>query len=167
MSSITLFEATVPVFIRGMTNLSAVLAKGQAFADEQKLEHSKLVNGKLIADMGDLTFQIQRVSDCCKFAAVRIGSVPSVSMADDEKTFEDLQARLTKTIDFLKTVDPSTMAGKEDTEITIKTKAGDRVFSARDYVFQFALPNFFFHITTAYAVLRAQGAPVGKWDYLG
>ena len=117
--------------------------------------------------MASLPFQIQRVSDACKFAVVHVAGVESVAMPDDETTFEELQARIQKTIDFLKTVPEDSMDGKEEKEVVLKTKLSEWRFTAKTFLLGFALPNFYFHITTAYNILRHHGVPLGKLDYLG
>lgn len=119
--------------------------------------------------MASLPFQIQRVSDAAKGAAARVAGVEVVAMPDNETTFEELQARIQKTIDLLKTVSEDSMDGKEDKEIVVKLGNGKLMFTgaAKDYILKFVLPNFYFHITTAYNILRHNGVPIGKWDFLG
>ncbi|MGN7292059.1 DUF1993 domain-containing protein [Rhizobium sp. SAFR-030] len=165
--SVTLYEVSVPVFIRGLGNLSAILEKGRAFAKESGLADSDLLEARLFPDMGNLIAQIQRASDTAKFAPVRVGEVENQSMQDDEQSFDDLQARIAKTIAFLKAVPAASMDGRDDAIVEVKSGGGVRTFTARDYVLGFAIPNFFFHVTTAYALLRHKGVPVGKMDYLG
>ena len=116
--------------------------------------------------MASLPFQIQRASDASKGAAVRVAGVEPVAMPDDETTFEELQARIQKTIDFLKTVPEDSMDGKEEKEVVIKRGESEWRFTAKTYLLEFALPNFYFHITTAYNILRHNGVPLGKLDYL-
>lgn len=117
--------------------------------------------------MAPLPFQITRASDHAKNAAARVAGVEVVAMPDDEVTFQELQARIRKTIDFLKTVPPDSMDGKEEVEIVLKLKAGELRWTAKSYLLEFALPNFYFHLTTAYDILRHSGVPVGKVDYIG
>jgi hypothetical protein len=114
-----------------------------------------------------LTGQIQRASDSAKFVPVRVGGVENVPFSDDEVTFADLHARIEKTVAFLKDVVPASMADREDIEVVLKTRSGETTFNGKSYVLGFALPNFYFHVTTAYAILRHKGVPVGKMDYLG
>ena len=164
---ISLYEISVPPFIRGLNNLSAILKKGEAYADEKGIPHEELLQAKLFEDMFPLTYQIQRASDASKGAAVRVADVEPVSMEDNETTFADLQARIQKTIDLLKGVKETSMDGKEESEVVLKTGAGAFKFTSTSYLLTFALPNFYFHVTTAYAILRHKGVPVGKMDYLG
>ncbi|MBA2934054.1 DUF1993 domain-containing protein [Sphingomonas sp. CGMCC 1.13654] len=164
--SLSLYDASVPVFIRGFSSLSAILDKGRAFADEGGLPHAELLEARLFDDMAPLTAQIQRCSDTAKGTAVRVGNVANVAMEDKEASFDDLQARIVRTVDFLKGVPANCMDGREEAQIALPPK-GEIVLSGRDYVLGFALPNFFFHVTTAYALLRMKGVPIGKRDYLG
>jgi hypothetical protein len=164
---LSLYDISVPVFIRVLGNLSEVLKKGEAFADEKGIPHAQLLEARLIEDMLPLTGQIQRASDSAKFVPVRVGQVENVSMADDEVTFADLYARIDKTVAFLKAVDPTSMDGREEAEVVVKTRNGSTTFTGSNYLLGFAVPNFYFHVTTAYAILRHKGVPVGKLDYIG
>jgi hypothetical protein len=165
--TLSLYDVSVPVFIRALGNLSAILEKGRVFADENGLPHAELLEARLIEDMAPLTRQIQSASDTAKFTAVRVGQVDTLVMADDETSFDDLQARIAKTIAFLQTVPADSMDGREAAEVLLVTPRGDVPFTGQSYVLGFALPNFFFHVTTAYALLRYKGVPVGKLDFLG
>ena len=133
----------------------------------RKFPHAQLLEARLIEDMAALPFHIQRVSDISKNAAARISGTEGVPMSDDETTFEQLQARIQKTIDYLNTVSEDSINGKEDQEILLKTGVGEYRFTALSYLLAFSLPNFYFHVTTAYDLLRHKGVPIGKWDYLG
>jgi hypothetical protein len=150
---VSLYEVSIPVFIGSLTNLSAVLKKGEAYADEKGIPHAKLLEARLVGDMAALPYQIQRASDTSKGAAVRVAGIENVAMADNETTFEELQARIHKTVEFLKTVEPTSMDGKEESQVYMKTQAGDLKFTAKTYMLHFAVPNFFFHVTTAYGIL--------------
>jgi hypothetical protein len=165
--SLTLYDISVPVFLRALSNLDEILKKGEAFADEKGIPHAELLQARLIEDMLPLTGQVQRASDSAKFVPVRVGGVDNLPMADEEASFADLHARIRKTADFLRQVDPEVMADKEQVEVVIKTRAGSTTFSGRSYVLNFALPNFYFHVTTAYAILRHKGVPIGKMDFIG
>ena len=163
----TIYDASVPVMIRALTNLSKILDKAAAQAKAEGKPLSSLIEGKLAEDMRPLPFQIQSASDAAKFTATRLGGIEAPKMEDTETTFPELSARLAKTIDFLKSVKPEQLAGGEDREVVLKFPNGEMKFSGRDYLANFALPNFFFHITTAYAILRHKGAAIGKMDFLG
>jgi hypothetical protein len=117
--------------------------------------------------MHPLTAQIQRASDSAKGLAVRIGGVENAAFADEEQTLADLKARIAKTIAFLKATPREGFDGKEEAQVELPTPNRTLLFSGRDYVLGFALPNFFFHVTTAYALLRQAGVPIGKMDFLG
>ena len=164
---LSLYDVSVPVFIRALENMDAFLAKGADWFAEQGRPESELTTARLIADMAPLTGQIQRASDSAKGVAVRVGGVDNVSMADEEVTIADLRARIAKTIDFLKATPREGFDGKDDARIEVKTPNRTMIFTGRDYVLGFVIPNFFFHVTTAYALLRKEGVPVGKMDYLG
>ena len=162
--TLALYDITIPPFIHGLKSLSAILEKGRLHSSA---DEASLLESRLIADMGGLIFQIQRISDTAKGTAVRVGKVESVAMEDNETTFAELQARIAKTIEFLETVDPKSMDGMEDGEVIMKRGGGERKFSGKEYVFKYAIPNFYFHLCMAYAILRKEGVPVGKLDYLG
>ncbi|MEN3746286.1 DUF1993 domain-containing protein [Sphingomonas sp. HF-S3] len=162
-----LYDLTIPVFLRGFDAMSTLLEKGRAHADDCGIPHERLLEARLYEDMGPLTSQVQRASDAAKFAAVRLGQIENVAMPDEEKSFDELQARIARTVEFLKSVEPAAMNGREDADVELKTPKKSFTFKGRAYALQFALPNFYFHLTTAYAILRMKGVPVGKMDYLG
>jgi hypothetical protein len=164
---LSLYDVSVPLFIRYLGNLSALLDKGRAHADANGLAHADLLEARLFEDMHPLTAQIQRASDGAKFTAMRVGQVEAPVMEDNEVGFDDLEARIARTIDFLKTVPANCMDGREAATIELKTPSTTLTFSGQDYVLGFALPNFFFHVTTAYDILRHKGVPIGKRDYIG
>lgn len=162
------YDLTVPVLLRALRNLSAILEKGRVHADAQGLAPETLLQARLFEDMAPLTAQVQRVSDAAKGALVRIGQVANVAMDDTETSFEQLQARIAATIAFVEAVPREAVDGREDAEIILQIpNAGSLTFTGRDYVLGFVLPNVFFHVTTAYAILRHNGVPLGKRDYLG
>jgi len=163
----TIYEASVPVMIRALGNLSKILDKAAAQAKAEDKPLTGLIDGKLAEDMRTLPFQIQSASDAAKYTATRLGGIEAPKMEDTETTFPELIARLAKTIDFLKSVKPEQLAGGEDREVVLKFPNGEMKFTGRDYLAKFALPNFFFHVTTAYAILRHKGIGIGKMDFLG
>lgn len=163
-----LYDLTVPVLLRALRNLSAIIEKGRVHAEAQGLAPETLLQARLFEDMAPLTSQVQRVSDAAKGALVRIGQVANVAMDDTETSFEQLQARIAATIAFVEAVPREAVDGREDAEIVLQIpNAGSLTFTGRDYVLGFVLPNVFFHVTTAYAILRHNGVPLGKRDYLG
>jgi hypothetical protein len=165
--SISLYDVSIPVFIRAFENMAKFLDKGRRFADEKGIPHSELLEARISEDMAPPTSQVQRASDGAKFMAARMAQVEAPRMEDNEASFEELQARIAATIAFLKSIPASAMDGREDAEITIPTPNRTFSFRGTPYVLEFALPNVFFHVTTAYALLRMKGVPVGKLDYLG
>ncbi len=165
--ALSLYDISVPVFIRSLGNLSAILEKGRAFADAQGMAHADLLNASLFEDMAPLIAQIQRASDTARFAAGRVGQQDMAPIADDEASFDDLKARIAKTIAALEAVPARCMDDREEAEVILKTPKGDIPFTGKSYMLSFAVPNFFFHVTTAYNILRHKGVPVGKLDFLG
>jgi uncharacterized protein len=164
----SLYDLTVPVYIRSLTNLSAILAKGEAWAAEKGLDPADLLATRLAEDMHPLPTQIQRASDTAKGVMVRVGGVDNAVYEDNEKTFAELEERIRKTIAFLRSVPREKLDGREDASVTLNLPDGRASpFTGQSFVLGFAIPNFFFHVTTAYALLRHRGVPVGKLDYLG
>lgn len=162
--ALSLYDVTVPPFIHQLKALRDYLKKGEAhFAGNEQ----KLLDSRLIADMQALPYQIQRVSDVAKGVAVRVAKVEPVVMEDNEKTFLELYDRIQKTIDVLEKVDPHSMDGMEDKEIVMNFGPAEKKFTGKQFVLGFAVPNFYFHATTAYALLRKEGVPLGKSDFMG
>lgn len=157
---LSMYQASIPLFVRGFDRLSAILKKGEAGG-------AALVDARLAPDMLTLAGQVQRASDTAKGCAARLSGLDNPSFADDEKTFADLQARIARTVDFLRSVTPDRIDGSEGKAIEIKAGGTVLRFKGQDYLLTFALPNFYFHVTTAYDILRHNGIPVGKMDYLG
>ncbi len=162
-----LYDVTIPAFIRGLENLSAMLEKSKAFAAEQGVDLPELLDARLIDDMAPLTRQVQMVTDTAKFVAVRVGQVENEAWADDEASYEDVEARVSKAILFLQNVSAEGFDSREDAKVVLTTPSGDIPFTGSTYVFGFAIPNFYFHLSMAYALLRMKGVPVGKLDFLG
>ncbi|TWB82673.1 hypothetical protein FBZ87_101382 [Nitrospirillum amazonense] len=165
--SLSMYQASVPVFLRLLGNLSAILDKAVAHAEAKKIDPAVLVNARLAPDMHPLARQIQIASDAAKGAAARLAGVEVPSFADTESTFADLQARIAKTVDFLKSVTPAQIDGSEERTITLKIRGEDVPFPGQAFLLFFAIPNFFFHVTTAYDILRHNGVELGKMDFLG
>ena len=165
--AITLYDLTIPVFLRGLGVISAVLEKGRAHAEAAGIEPEELVEARLAPDMLTLAGQVQRASDTAKFAAVRIGGVENVRFADEEKSFADLQDRLARTRDFLEKVPRAAIDDQEETTIQANIGRSPISIGAVDYVQKFAVPNFYFHVTTAYDILRSRGVVLSKMDYIG
>lgn len=166
--SLSLYQASVPVFIRGLENLSHILEKGAAHAEAKKIDPAVLIGARLFPDMFALARQVQIVSDTAKGACARLAGVEIPSWPDTETTFPELQQRVAKTIEFLRSLKPEQIDGNDQKPIVLPTRSkGDLHFSAPAYLLNHALPNLFFHVTTAYGILRHNGVEIGKWDYLG
>ncbi|MDL2399688.1 DUF1993 domain-containing protein [Rhizobium mayense] len=163
----SMYRFSVPVFQRGLANLSTYLDKIEAYAAEKGTDPNELVSARLIDDMLPLSGQFQRATDSAKLAIARLMGIDAPRFEDNETTVAELRERLKKTVDFLATVTPEAMEGSENREVTISPGGNKTVFSGVDYLASFALPNFFFHVTTAHDILRSRGLPVGKMTYLG
>jgi uncharacterized protein len=163
----SMYDISVPVFIRAFENLSRILEKGEAFAKAKGIDPSELVETRLVADMDPLRTQIQRASDSAKGAGARLTGADNPSFADEETTFAELQERIAKTVSFLKGLDAKAFEGSDSREVKINVRRAPVSLPGQDYLLKFALPNFFFHVTTAYDILRHRGVDVGKMDYLG
>ncbi|MFY0571644.1 DUF1993 domain-containing protein [Archangium lansingense] len=165
--SLSMYQASIPVLIRMMSNLSVILDKAAAYAETKKIQPSVLVNARLAPDMRPLSFQIQSVSDLAKGCGARLAGVEVPSFPDTETTFPELQARLAKTITFLQSLTPAQIDSSEERNIVLKMGGREAQFTGQAYLLTFVLPNFYFHVTTAYAILRHNGLEIGKADYLG
>lgn len=163
----SMYQATVPVFTRMLTNLSAILQKAEHYAETKNIDPSVLINARLAPDMFSLGRQIQICSDAAKGCAARLAQIEIPSFLDKETTFPEFHDRLTKTISFLKTISESQFAGCEDRQISLKVASQEMAFRGQDFAFHFALPNFYFHMSMAYAILRHNGLDIGKVDFLG
>ena len=165
--ALTMYDAFVTVFMHNLKQLSHLLDKGAAHAKAAGIDAATLVQAKLAEDMRPLSFQIQSASDASKLAVVRLSGVAAPSFADTESTFDELRARIANTRAYLETVPREAFEGSEARTVTMKTGAGEVEFTGQSYLLHFALPNFFFHVTTAYDILRHNGVQIGKRDYLG
>ncbi|KAJ4419959.1 hypothetical protein N0V82_004674 [Gnomoniopsis sp. IMI 355080] len=162
----SLYNQSIPVLIKYLNNLSAILGKGKSFADEKGIKHEEVIGFRLVPDMRGLDYQVQSCCNTAKFLAARVGGAENVFFEDNEKTFDELTARITNTIELLKNVDPKGFGGKEDKEVLMESKMGTFRFTGQRYVSEFAIPNFHFHLSTAYCILRHQGVPLGALDYM-
>ena len=159
---VSMYQASVPPLLRGLGILSTLLTQVEAQPDPQSL-----IDARLAPDMMTLAGQIQRASDTSKGCAARLAGIEPPSFPDMEKTPADLQARIAKTVHFLNGVKPESVVGSEARAITFKGGPHTFNFTGESYLFEFVLPNFYFHVTVAYAILRHKGLPLGKLDYLG
>jgi len=165
--SLSMYQASIPVFIGNLNNLSAILKKAEANAVARKIDLDVFINARLAPDMFALARQIQIATDAVKGGAARLAGVEIPSFPDTEKTFPELQARIAKTVDFLKTFKAQQIDGSEERKIVLKAGSQEMTFLGQAYLLNFVLPNLFFHITTTYAILRHNGVDLGKKDYLG
>ena len=165
--SFSIYDAAMPPMIHMLENLSRILDKTVAQAETDNISLDALLEARLAPDMFAFPRQIQIATDAAKGCAARLAGKEPPSFPDEEKTFPELKHRIAKTIAFLKSIHADQCSGAEDREIVIKTPNRDLRFSGRDYVNNFALPNFYFHVTTAYGLLRMKGIAIGKMDFLG
>jgi hypothetical protein len=164
---ISMYEILVPVATRMLGNLSAILDKGAAFAEAKQIEQNVLTNARLAPDMFTLARQVQIACDIVKGGAARLGGVEVPKHEDNETTFAELKARIAKVQAFINSVPAANFAGSEDRAITLNMRTGDMHFTGLDYLRHFVFPNFYFHITMTYAILRHNGVELGKMDFLG
>ncbi len=165
--SISMYQASIPVMLRSLGNLRAILVKAAAHAEAKKIEPAALLNSRLYPDMFSLVRQVQAVSDMAKSCASRLAGLEPPKFEDNETSFADLLARIDKTVAHLKTFKSEQIDGSEERAIELKTPRGPMNFTGMPYLLYFLLPNFFFHVTTAYGILRHNGVELGKMDYLG
>lgn len=165
--TLSMYQASVPVFLRMLTNLKGILQKAAAHAQARKIDEAVLVGSRLYPDMLPLSRQIQIASDFARGTAARLAGGEPPSYEDNEKTFAELTARIDRTLDYLRTKKAAEIDGSESREIVRPVRGEPHKFTGINYLMQYALPNFFFHTTTAYAILRHNGLEVGKSDYIG
>jgi len=165
--AISMHSASVPIFVRMLGNLVTWLDKAEAHASAKKFETSVYLSARLAPDMLPLTQQIQIASDAAKFCIARLAGAEAPPFADDEKTLADLRQRIQKTIDYVQSVPASQIDGSDSKQISVPRRGGTLTMTGETYLKHFALPNFFFHVTTTYALLRLDGVELGKTDYLG
>jgi hypothetical protein len=165
--NISMYQASAPRFVNSLKNLSVILDKAQAHADAKKIDPTVLTSDRLYPDMFTLARQVQVACDTAKGAVARLAGIDIPKHEDTEQTFADLKARIAKTIEFIGTVKPAQIDGTEDKEIVLKLRGGEVKFTGMQYLLGFAHPNFYFHVTTAYNILRHNGVEIGKPDYIG
>lgn len=165
--SVSMYQASIPGLIRSLDSLAALLAKAEQFAADRNIEPGVLLNARLAPDMYPLLRQVQIASDTAKGCAARLAGVEVPAYPDTEASFAELKERLGKTVAFLQSVTPGQLDDSATRAVVLKMRSGELSFSGQDYLFQFVLPNFYFHVTTAYDILRHNGLAIGKRDYLG
>lgn len=165
--AISMYQASAPRFARMLRNLSAILGKAQAHCEAKKLDAAALTGYRLYPDMFAFTRQVQIACDQAKGAVARLAGMEPPKHEDTEQTFADLQARIAKTLDFVESVKSDKIDGSEGREVVLKMRAGELRLKGLDYLFSHAYPNFYFHVTTAYNILRHNGVEIGKKDFVG
>ena len=165
--TLSMYQASVPRFINTLGNLSAILDKAQAHVDAKKLDETALTGFRLYPDMLPMARQVMIVTDTAKGLAARLAGVDIPVYEDTEKTLAELKARIAKTIAYLQTFQPAQIDGTEDKEIVIKRGDKETRYTGQQFLLGHAVPNFYFHVTTTYAILRHNGVEIGKRDYLG
>jgi hypothetical protein len=165
--SLSLYDVSIPVYQRMLGNLAWFLDKAEAHAKAGGPSLEALADAKLIDDMASFTRQIQLASDAAKSGAARLAQQEPPSMPDTETSFAELKDRIAKTQAFLASVKREAIDGGETRTIELKLPNRTMTFSGLEFLTGFSLPNFLFHVTTAYAILRAKGVPLGKMDFLG
>ena len=165
--SFTMHSASVPIFVRMLGNIEAWLDKAQAHAETKKFDPSVYLAARLAPDMLPFTRQIQIASDNAKGCIARLAGVEIPKYEDNEATIDELRERIRKTIDYVQSVPADKINGSEERDITVPRRDGPMIVKGEPYLKNFVLPNFFFHVTTTYALLRHNGVDLGKSDYLG
>jgi uncharacterized protein len=165
--TISMYQASIPAFIQTLTGLSNVLDKADKFCAAKKIDPAVLVNARLAPDMFALARQVQIACDFAKGAGARLAGVDVPAYEDSEKTIAELKARITKTIDFIKGLKPAQIDGSEERDIILKIAGNPVTFKGQFYLVNFAIPNFYFHLTSAYAILRHNGVELSKGGFLG
>ena len=166
--TISMYAASVPLLKQMLQSLDAILSKAEAHARDKKIDPATLLQASLYPDMFPLVKQVQIASDNAKGIAARLAGVDIPSFADTEQTFEELHARIAKTLDFIDTIKPEQVNGSEERDLVVyKGSPYEMQLQGQTYLIHFGLPNFLFHVTTAYAILRHKGVEIGKDDFIG
>ena len=163
----SMHQLSVTGFSRTLANLQAILKKAQAHALEHKIEEAVYIHSRLYPDMLPLSRQVQIASDIARGAAARLAGEEPPVYEDNEKSFDDLVTRVQRTLDYMNALDVGKFDGAAEREITRPVRGQPHTFTGVNYLLQFATPNVYFHTATAYAILRHNGVPMGKADYLG
>ena len=163
---LSMFDTTIPPLKRALLNLSHILKKGEAYANTKSIEHAVLLNARLFPDMYPIIRQVYIATDMSKGAAARLAGLEVPKYEDTETTFAELQARITKTLAFIDTIKPEQLVGSATRDITITVRKTDLHFTGQDYLLKWVMPNLYFHLTTAYNILRHNGCELGKPDFL-
>ena len=163
----SIYRASAPVLIQALNGLVTILDKGAAFAETKKVDPAVLINARLAPDMFPLSRQVHIATDVARRGMARLAGTDPLTMPENETTFDELKARVTRSIDNVKSFKPEQIEGSEMRQITVPMGDEQMTFTCQDYLFRFVLPNVFFHVTTTYAILRHNGVELGKRDFLG
>ncbi|WP_411727966.1 DUF1993 family protein [Methyloglobulus sp.] len=164
--SISMYQASIPHFVRMLGNLSLILDKTSVHAEAKKIDQAVFINARLAPDMYPLSRQVQIAADMAKACAARLAGIEVPRYEDNETTLADLRARIAKTIAFLQSVNVDQINGSDGRTVTIKMHDKEIVYSGQHYLLEIVIPHFYFHVTTAYAILRHHGVELGKSDYI-
>ncbi|MEN9489851.1 MAG: hypothetical protein RJA63_300 [Pseudomonadota bacterium] len=165
--ALSMYQSSIPMLKRMLGSLATILDKAVAHAEAKKIDPAVLFGSRLFPDMFPLSRQVQIATDQAKGCAARLAGVEVPKYEDNETNFAELQARLAKTIAFLDSLTPAQIDGSEGKDIVVQVRDLKLDFKGQDYLLQWVLPNFYFHVTTAYNILRHNGIEIGKKDYLG
>lgn len=165
--TISMYEASAPRFVNMLKNLSTILDKAQAYADAKKIAPAVLPSARLFPDMFPLVRQVQIACDHAKGAVARLAGIENPKFEDSEQTLEELKTRIARTISFVESISAGQINGSENKEIAITAGGRDLKFTGMQYLLGYAQPNFYFHLVTAYDILRHNGVDIGKRDYIG
>ena len=165
--SLSMYDASAPRFAHMLRNLDAILARAQDHAATKKIDPAVLLGARLFTDMLPMVKQVQITTDHAKGAVARLAGAEPPRYEDTEQSFDELRARIAKTIAFVESLSPEKIDGSEQRPIALRVGGKDWSFTGQDYLLGFALPNFYFHLVTAYNILRHNGIEIGKGDYLG
>jgi hypothetical protein len=165
--TLSMYQASVPVFVRALNNLAHVLKKGAEHATSKSVTDEVLLQTRLIPDMLPLVKQVQIACDMAARGAARLAGVEPKSFEDNETTLEQVHARIDAALAYVQSFKPEQIDGSESRTVVMKTRTGDMTFDGQSYLLHFTIPNLFFHCTTAYTILRESGASLGKSDFIG
>lgn len=165
--SISIYDQVVAPLSRSLGNLDKMVSKAEAYAEKEEIKPATLIEARLFPNMLPFVFQVRIATDTAKGAAARLSGSEIPKWADEEESFADVHARISKAIDYLGTFKPKQFDGAENRKIDLKFGQLEVSFTGKDYITGFVIPNFYFHVTTAYDILRHNGVPLGKRDFLG
>ncbi|MEO8484835.1 MAG: DUF1993 domain-containing protein [Betaproteobacteria bacterium] len=165
--TISMYQVSIPRFVHMLNNLTAILGKAESYAEAKRIDPATLPAARLFPDMLPLASQVRIACDGAVGAAARLSGATAPTFEDNEKTIPELKARVEAAIAFLNSVPAAQVDGTEGKEVMVKVSGQDTAFSGMQFLLARAIPNFYFHVTTAYDILRHNGVEIGKRDYLG